>query len=160
MRRQLRQLAVFTCITAASAFGGQIAVADTGPRADCSEAGSRQHHRHKGQHGDRFFKKIAGQLGLTDQQKTQAKALHETNRAQNKPVFSALMAEKRQLRSLIHSGSSDEQAIRAQAARVAAAEADLAVMKAKNAKQFLALLTPEQATKLQAIQAERGAKDL
>lgn len=69
-----------------------------------------------------------------------------------------MRAERRQLRSLVHSGSSDEGTIRAQAAKVAEAEADLAVGKAAAARKFLALLTPQQVTKYQGIMAQREGK--
>ena len=157
MRRQLGQLALFTCITAASAFGSQIAFADNSSPEGRPEARSGQHHQ-KGHRGQGHFKKMVKELGLTDQQKTQAKVLYENNRAQNKPLFSALMTEKHQLRALVHSGSADEAAIRAQAAKVAFVEADLAVKRAQGAKQFLALLTPDQITKLKAIETKREAK--
>ena len=98
---------------------------------------------------------MARQLGLTDQQKTQAKALFQANRAQNQPLFATLIAAKQQLRALVQSGSADESAIRAQSAKVAAAQADLAVKRAQASKQFLALLTPDQVTKLRALQAKR-----
>jgi protein CpxP len=156
MRKQLTHLALFTCITAAAAFGSQIAAADPGAAAGRPEAGCRQHQGGDGQH--RFFRKMARELGLTDQQKTQAKALFEGNRSENKPLFDAMLSAKQQLRGMVHSGSADETAIRAQAAKVAAAEADLAVKRAQAAKQFLALLTPEQVTKLRAIEARREAK--
>jgi protein CpxP len=158
MRKQLRPLALFTCIAAAAAFGSQIAAADTGSPSGQSEVKCGEHHRHPGHRGHRFFKKMSKELGLTDQQETQAKALRETSRTQNKPLFNTLMTEKRQLRTLVMSGSADEAAIRAQAAKVAAAEADLAVKRGQGAKQFLALLTPDQVIKLKAIQAKREHK--
>ena len=51
-------------------------------------------------------------MGLSDQQKSQAKALFAANRAQNKPLFVTMMTEKQQLRTLIHSGNADEASIR------------------------------------------------
>jgi periplasmic protein CpxP/Spy len=155
MRKQLRRLTLFTCITAASALGSQIAFADTGA-PDHGQQGECQ--KHKGHHGHRFFKKMARELGLTDQQKTQAKALFQASRTQNKPLFSAMMSARHDLRALIQSGTADEAAIRAQSAKVAAAQADLAVKRAQTTKQFLALLTPDQVTKLRAIQAKRELK--
>lgn len=158
MRKQLRHLAVFTCLTSAAACGGRLAAADTGAPADGPEAGCPQQQGHRGHRGHHFARKMAKELGLTDRQKSQAKALFQGSRAQNKPLFSAMIAAKQQLRGLVQSGSADETAIRAQAAKVAAAEADLAVKRAQIAKQFLALLTPEQVTKLRAIQAKRELK--
>jgi len=167
MRKQFRPLALLTCITAAAAFGGQIAAADTGAPASQTQVKGGQHQhrgdraeRHRGHRGERHFKRMAQELGLTDQQKSQAKTLFEGSRAENKPMFQALMTAKRQLRTLVQSGSADEAAIRAQAAKVAGAEADLAVKRAQGTKQFLALLTPDQVTKYQAMQAKREAKPM
>ena len=162
MRQELRRFALFTCITAATAFGGQTAFADYGSPSERPEAKSGQQQRHKGQRaehkghrGERFFKKMAKELGLTDQQKTRAKALFETSRAQHKPLLDSMRTEKRQLQALVHSGSADEAAVREQAAKVAAIESDLAVQKSQQSKEFLALLTPEQAAKLKEIQGKR-----
>jgi periplasmic protein CpxP/Spy len=157
MRKEFRTLALFTCITAASAVGAQFAAADTGSRHEGKPNCGEQHRRH-GQRGEHFFKKLAKELGLNDQQKSQAKAILEASRAQNKPYFKAMMTEKRQMKELILTGSADEAAIRAQSAKVAAAEADLAVQRAKEAKQLLALLTPEQKTKLKTIMDKREQK--
>ncbi len=162
MKTQLRQIALFTCFTAATAFASQIAAADTGSAADQPKVECQQHQGRFGQGGHRgrhhFFKKMARELGLTDQQKSQAKELFQANRTQNKPLREALMSARQQLRTLVQSGSADETAIRAQSAKVAAAQADLAVKRAQATKQFLALLTPDQVTKLRAMQAKREGK--
>jgi protein CpxP len=155
MRNHLRHLVLLACITAATAFGSTLATADTSSPPD--HAGLKgEHGRHKGQRGPRHFSKMARELGLTDQQKTEAKALFEGGRAQNQPLFKALQTARHELRTLVQSGSTDEAGIRAQASKVATAEADLAVQRAQGTRQFLALLTPDQATKLKAIQAKRG----
>jgi periplasmic protein CpxP/Spy len=99
-------------------------------------------------------------LGLSDGQKEQAKAIFQENRAQAKPTLVSLRTERHQLRNLIHSGSADEGAIRAQSAKVSALQADLAVQRAKGAKQLLALLTPDQQAEWQALRAEREQKFL
>jgi protein CpxP len=157
MIKQLRHLALLTCVTAATAFSSQIAVADSGCQSNKPEAGCRQEHHQRcatGQRRHHFFKKIARELSLTEQQKGQARALFTASHAQNKPLFKALLTSKQQLRALVSSGA-DEAAIRAQSAKVATAEADLAVKRAQSAHQFLLLLTTEQATKLKVIQAKR-----
>lgn len=159
MRRQLMTLALLGCIGAATAFGAQRAAANAGPASGEPELrAGQQEQRQMGHRGERYFKKMARELGLTDQQKTQAKALKEGLRAENQELFGTLRTEKRQLRGMIHSGTADEAAIRAQVAKVAAAEAELAVKKAQGAKQFLALLTPDQVEKYRALQAKREAK--
>jgi periplasmic protein CpxP/Spy len=156
MRREFRTMAVVACLGAASALGAQMAAAHPGAPGGKQELGGDQ--RHKGPRGGEHFRKMAKELGLTEQQKSQAKALREGMRAQNQELFGTLRADKRELRAMIHSGSAEEAALRAQAAKVAAAEADLAVRKAQGAKQFLALLTPEQVKKFKELQAKREAK--
>lgn len=163
MRNHLRPFVLLTCITAATAFGGTLAMADTAPADQAGVQGEHQgkHQHHKGQRGERghrYFKKLARELDLTDAQKTQAKALWEKSREQNKPLFEALMSARHELRTMEQSGSADEAAIRAQAAKVAVAQADLAVRRAQSVRQFQALLTPDQVTKLKAIQAKGDHK--
>ena len=159
MRRQFRILALLASIGAATAFGAQMAAAHPVSPAGKKEAASgQQAHKHRGERGAHFFNRMAKELGLTEQQKTQAKALKESLRSENKEFFEGMVTEKRKLRSLVHSGTADEAAVRAQAAKVAAAEAELAVKKAQGAKQFLALLTPEQVNKYHALQDKREAK--
>ena len=155
MKIQLRPLALLACITAATAFGSQIAAADTTSPADRTELGSGQQHKQKGHHKHRFFRKMARELNLTDQQKTEAKQLLETKQAENKAQLDALRSARRELRALVQSGSADEAAIRAQSAKVAVAEADLSVLRAQGTREFQALLTPAQVTKLKAIQSKR-----
>lgn len=101
---------------------------------------------------------MAKRLGLSEQQKAQAKAIFQANRTQAQPLMASLRTERHQLRQLIHSGSADEAAIRAQSAKVASVQADLAVQRAKTAKQLMALLTPDQQAKLKELQAQREEK--
>lgn len=158
MRSQIRRLALFTCLTAATAFGGHLALADSGVPTGQSEMKEAGYHGNKGERGRHRAMKMAKELGLTDQQKSQAKALWAEERAANREVFQKMRAERRQLRALVHSGSADEGAIRAQAAKVAEAEADLAVSKAQGARKFLSLLTPDQATKYREMMVKREGK--
>ena len=160
MRRQLMTLALVGCIGAATAFGAQKAAANAGPASGEPQLrAGQQEQKHKGHRGEQqYFKKMARELGLTDEQKTRAKALKEGMRAENKELFGTLRTEKGLLRGMIHSGTADEAAIRAQAAKVAAVEEELAVKKAQGAKQFLALLTPDQVEKYRALQAKREAR--
>jgi protein CpxP len=101
---------------------------------------------------------MAKKLALSDQQKAQMKEVFKKNQPQVKPIFSKLIAEKREMRTLIQSGSADEATIRAQAAKVAGVEADLAVQRAQMVKQFRAILNPAQIEKFKAIQKEKDAR--
>ncbi|ACH38163.1 CpxP superfamily protein [Citrifermentans bemidjiense Bem] len=154
MKRDLRKLALLACITAAATFGGQTAFAEYTGADPSPGAGQHQKHR-KGHRGGDFFKKMARELKLTDQQQAQAKSLFESNPAEHKPLMESLRAERSRMQDLVRSGSAEEAAIREQAAKVAALQADLAVSRARAAKQFLALLTPAQAAELKALQEKR-----
>ncbi|BCG48281.1 P pilus assembly/Cpx signaling pathway, periplasmic inhibitor/zinc-resistance associated protein [Citrifermentans bremense] len=157
MKRNLRKLGLVACITAAAAFGGQTAFAEYTGQGPTPAAGQHQKHR-KGHRDGHFFKRMASELNLTDQQQAQAQELFKKSRQEHKPLMESLRAERSRLQDLVHSGGADEAAIREQAAKVAAVQADLAVARAQGAKQFLALLTPKQAAQLKEFRAKRGER--
>jgi periplasmic protein CpxP/Spy len=165
MKRSLRTLVLVAGMASATALGCNFALAEESSakpapvqaqgehRTDCREG---KHQRGHGGHRD--FAKLIKKLGLTEQQTAQAKAVFKDNREQAKPLFAGLRTEKHLLHEMIQSGSADEAAIRAQSAKVSSFQADLAVQRAKGAKQLMALLTPEQQTKFKALQAQREQK--
>jgi protein CpxP len=104
------------------------------------------------------FKKMAKELQLTDQQKQQIKEIFARNKPQAEPLMKQMHTERRALRSLIQADAIDEAAIRAQSAKIAAVEADLAVQHARVAKEVRAILTPEQIVKEKELQAQRDRK--
>jgi periplasmic protein CpxP/Spy len=164
MKKSLRSLLVVAGLASATALGCNFALADdtAAPAAPPARGEHRQgceQGRHAGKHQrGEHFARLAKKLGLSEQQRAQAKTIFQANRAQAKPLFAGLKGERHQLRQLIHSGSADEAAIRAQSAKVAAIEADLAVQRARGAKQLMALLTPDQLAKFKALQAQREQK--
>jgi len=156
MKKIVRSLLVLGCLVSTTALGSQFAFADeAGPATDHFQGECQKHGQHNRRHE---FGRMMKELKLTDQQKAQAKALFKANRPAMKPLFVNLVTAKHQLRTLIESGSADQAAIQAQSTAVATAEANLAVQKAQNTKQFLALLTPDQLTTYKAIQAKREAR--
>lgn len=106
----------------------------------------------------RHFKKMAAELGLSDQQKQEIKDVFKKDRPRIQPLMKQHLAERRALRSLVQADVIDEAAIRAQSAKVAAVEADLAVQRAKAGQEIRKLLTPEQVQKFKEIQAKRDRK--
>jgi protein CpxP len=183
MKRTIRVLVACAGLALATA-GGTPAHADSGDghapapkheqkQEQCHQNDHHRHHRHHRQHHDCFcsqkeqqhgwghherFAELGAKLGLSDQQKAQMKDVFKKNQPQVKPIFTKLITEKRELRTLIQSGSADEAAIRAQAAKVAAVQADMAVQRAQMARQFRAILTAEQIEKFKAIQKEKDGK--
>ncbi|GFO58369.1 hypothetical protein GMST_06940 [Geomonas silvestris] len=161
MKPSLRALVMAAALASVTVLGSQLAQADETKAAPAVGGEQRGHGCRQGnheRHGKQFLKRLAVKLGMTEAQKTQAKAVLETSRSQAKPLVASLKTERLQLRNLIHSGTADEAAVRAQSAKVAAVQADLAVQRAQTVQKLVALLTPEQQKKLQGLKATWGDK--
>jgi protein CpxP len=185
MKKTIRLLVLFVGLALAAASGSAFAQAEPGEghakaeaqaQEQCRHHKHHRHHRHHCRHHHHRdcscnqkeqqhswghherFTELADKLALSDQQKAQMKEVFKKNQPQVKPIFTKLINEKREMRTMIQSGSADEAAIRAQAAKLAGVEADLAVQRAQMAKQFRAILTPEQVEKFKTIQKERDER--
>lgn len=106
----------------------------------------------------KHFKKMAAELGLTTEQNRAILDIFTKNRPLAAPLLKQLATERRALRALIQAEAVDEAAIRAQSAKVAAVEADLAVQRAHGAQEIRKVLTPEQIQKFKTIQEKRDSK--
>jgi periplasmic protein CpxP/Spy len=106
----------------------------------------------------RPFKHHWAALGLSDDQKTQVKSILQKYKPTMQPLVQQLVTERRAMRDAIHSPTIDESAIRAQAAKVASLQADLAVQRAHVSHDIRAVLTPEQIQTLQDMQAKADAR--
>ena len=149
---------LFAGILSMAALGSQLAFADvTTPAPVQGEVQGQQGHfgRHFRKHQ---FRRLAKALDLSGQQKAEAKALFQASRQADRQLLIDMLTAKHQLQAIIASGTADATAVQAQTASVVAAETNLAVQKAQNTKQFLALLTPDQVTKYNAIQAKRESR--
>ena len=104
------------------------------------------------EHG-RFLHRFAT-LGLSADQRASVKAILRKHQPEIKPLVDQLVTERRALRDTVRAATVDEPAIRAQSAKVAAMEADLAVKRAAVAHEIRAVLTPDQIEKLKTIQAD------
>lgn len=139
MKTTIRTLAAVTALVTA------VSLAPTGASAFTGDDGPPM----AGQH----FKKLATTLGLSAQQQQDIKAILQKDRPQFQPLIKQLVVERRALRTLIHADTIDEAAIRAQSAKVAAIQADQAVLRAHTGQDVRKLLTPEQVQKLKDFQA-------
>jgi protein CpxP len=137
-------------LAAAAALITAVSLAPAGASAFMGEDGPPMHGQH--------FKRMATELGLSAQQKLDIKAIFQKDRAQFQPLMQQLKTEHRSLRSLIHADTIDEAAIRAQSAKVAAIQADLAVQRAHMSQEVHKLLTPEQVLKLKDFQAKQDER--
>jgi protein CpxP len=98
-----------------------------------------------------FFLGKVAELGVSDSQKEQIHAILRENRPALQPLVAQSVQERRALRKAIHNAPVNEQAIRAQAARVAQIEADLDVKRAHVSERIRGVLTPEQVEKLKQL---------
>jgi Spy/CpxP family protein refolding chaperone len=105
----------------------------------------------------RFAHKLA-QLGVTDDQKAQVKAILRKYQPTAGPLIKQVVTERRALRDTIRAEIVDETAVRAQAAKVASLEADLAVQRAHVAHEIRGVLTPGQLQKLKDTQTDVDAR--
>src|SRR5947207_1200767 len=83
------------------------------------------------QSGRGFFLEKLTELGVTDAQKSQVRAVLRQHLPTAGPLVKSLVTERRALRDTIRADQINESAIRAQAAKVASIEADLAVERAR-----------------------------
>jgi len=94
------------------------------------------------------------ELGLTDAQREQVKAVMESHRADQKAIGDRMQKARKALHDAIAADTFDEAAIRAAAAEIGAVEADAAVLQARIHTEVVALLTPEQVKKAKELRTE------
>lgn len=97
-------------------------------------------------------------LDLTDEQKQEIKEVLQEKQPMIQPMLKELATERRALRDLLQAETIDEPAIRTQAAKVAAIEADLAVERAHMHRAIYSLLTPEQQQRFKELQIKRDRR--
>jgi len=102
-------------------------------------------------HG-RFFQRIAHRLNLTDDQKAQIKVILRSEKDTLKPLLGQLHTARQNLRAAIQAGDANETTVRAASAKVAAAEADLAVERMKIYGKIAPILTEAQRQQLSELQ--------
>jgi Spy/CpxP family protein refolding chaperone len=96
----------------------------------------------------KIFQRIAQRLELTDEQKSAAKKVLAGEKATWKPLLAALVDARKNLRAAIRAGDANESSVRAASAKVASAEADLAVERMKLFAKLSPILTEEQRAKI------------
>lgn len=172
MKTSLIRFVAIAGIAFAGFLGSQVAQADVSKDGDQVQAGCRHQgdhrHRHHGVHkegrhcdckdGHHDIGKIAEKLGLSAEQKTKVKEIFEKNQKEAQPLRKELISAKRGLKELSMAEKTDEAAIRAQAAKLAGIQADMAIHRARVNGQIRAILTPEQLEKFRAFHKEQHLK--
>src|SRR6266704_912339 len=90
-------------------------------------------------------------LDLTDDQKTQVKAILQDEGPRVEPLVDEVLRSKKALFEAVHSRTFDEKAVRAAASVSAKATTDLAVERARMVSRFRGILTDEQQDRLDSI---------
>jgi len=91
-------------------------------------------------------------LNVTDSPRAAAKATVKAHAPTMMPLVRKLVTERRALHDLIRADQPDEAAIRAQSARVATVQAELAVESSRLAVDLRKIATPDQLAKLREIE--------
>lgn len=100
----------------------------------------------------KFLQRIADKLNLTAEQRTQIRAVLIGEKDALVPLASAVHDARKNLRSAIRASDASEASVRAAAAKVAAAEADLAVERMKLYGKIAPILTEAQRQQLSDLQ--------
>jgi Spy/CpxP family protein refolding chaperone len=111
---------------------------------------------HMGRHG-RFGARMSAELGLTDTQKAQAKAIFQNAHQSAMPVTQQLKQERQAVQAAIQAGKSDQE-IQQLAQSEGPQLSQLAAIRASAFAKFYAMLTPDQQQKLQALRQSHHGK--
>ncbi len=125
-----------------------LAIITTGSVFIFAQKGDDAKHRGPGKDRQgREFGRMFKHLELTDEQKTQAKALFSASREKTSSLREASKANRSKMRELTANGGFDEAQIVALANEQAAVEAQVTVERLRVRSQMYNLLTPEQKAK-------------
>jgi Spy/CpxP family protein refolding chaperone len=105
-----------------------------------------------------FGQRMATELGLTDQQKTQIKQILENEKPKVQPLRDQLRNEHQQMAALTKDGAFDEAQVRNIANQQAQTQANLIVERQRVKSEIYQLLTPDQRTKADQMKAQLGQR--
>jgi len=107
--------------------------------------------------GEHMIGFLARSLNLTDDQKTQMKAIMQKEHPAMKPLFEQSRQIEKQLRQYAE-GTYDEAKVRTLAAQKAQVETNLTVAETRIHYQLFQLLTPDQQSQLKQMEADHDAR--
>ena len=140
-----------TLVILASVLGGALAIG-------AAVAVPASMHHHGGMFGEFGFGHGLGRalasLELTDEQKSQAKAILEAEGPTVEPLVDQMLLSKKALFDAVHAPKFNEKSVRSAAAAAAQASTDLAVERARILSKFREILTEEQQARLEAIRRQ------
>ena len=140
-----------TLVILGSAFAGVLAIG-------AAVAVPAHMYRHGGGFGEFGFghgigRALAG-LDLTDEQKSQVKAILKDEEPKVEPLVDELLRTKKAMFETVHADTFDEKSVRSAASASARASTDLAVERARMMSRFRGILTDEQKDRLETIRLQ------
>jgi protein CpxP len=126
---------------------------ETGPKDGKRGFGKRGHFAKRG-FGKRGGGMMLRGLDLTEEQKTQIKAIRQASRESMKPLHEQMKANRQKLAQLSESGTFDEAQVQAIAAEHGQLSAQMLVAREKVKAQIFNVLTPEQKAKAAEMKAQ------
>ena len=131
--------------------GGDTTPEATGAKAH--QSGERHNfHRHN------MIQAMTKKLGLTDAQVAQAKQIRDSHRETLAGLRNQMRAKREEIRESEKTGTFNEALVNQKLTEIAGIQTKLMGEEFQMRQQFLALLTPEQKTKLDQMRAEFKAK--
>jgi protein CpxP len=121
-----------------------IAIAQSG-----DSGGGRGRGGHFGERGDRGGMMGFRNLDLTDAQKAQMKQIHESHSQSLRPLMEQIRTKRQEIRQASESGSFNEALVTQKLVEIAPLEAKLQGEHFRVRQEMIAILTPEQKTKLE-----------
>lgn len=124
-----------------------------------------EHHQHmpyredkaQGRFGGKFWRgKMAEELNLTEDQKSAMQKIHQQAREASMPARKEMKASRSSEKEALISGA-DEQALKAIAVKTSEHRVDLMLIRHKAHEEMMAVLTPEQKSRMEELHAERRA---
>jgi periplasmic protein CpxP/Spy len=149
---RFRLLIAATAVLLGSVLAKSQTTTDAAPAAPTHDHSYAMHRMHGHEMG--FFGRA---LNLTDDQKTQMKAIMQKEHPTMKPLFQQERLIDQQLRQYVE-GPYDEVKVRALAAQKSQIEVELTVAHTRIHSQMYQLLTPDQQSKLKEIEANHQAR--
>lgn len=156
---KIQKLAV--AFVMAIALATPFALAQSSAQDDAAKAERKEHKREgkwRGHRGGRGMGRIMSQLNLTDDQKSQIKQIHQANREALRPIKQQIRAKRQEIRQSKEGGTFDQALVSQKMAEIAQLQTQLEAAQFKIHQETMAVLTPEQRTKLEQLREQFKSK--
>lgn len=119
-----------------------------------AQRGGGDFGRGNGGRGGFMFGRMAKELNLTEEQKTQIKQIMETEKSKVQPIFESLKENRQKMEELTADGNFDEVKVKTLADEQGSLSALLIVEKERTKSQIFQILTAEQREKAKAMKSK------